>query len=48
MNANEAVDLIHVPSGFLAFRLRSRLGCQKLTGIGHWGRSVAEGMQNEN
>jgi hypothetical protein len=35
---NEPVDLIPVPSGLLAFRLWSRLGCQKQAGIGHWGR----------
>jgi len=38
--ANEPVDLIPMPAALLAFRLRSRLGCQKQAGIGHWGRSA--------
>jgi hypothetical protein len=29
-----------VPSALLAFRLRSRLGCQKQAGCGDWGRSI--------
>jgi len=38
--ANEPVDLIPMPAALLACRLRSRLGCQKQVGIGHWGRSA--------
>jgi hypothetical protein len=32
-NPNESVHRIPVPSGLLAFRLRSRLGCQKQAGM---------------
>ena len=35
---NGAVELIPVPSGLLARRLRSRLWCQKQVGAGHRGR----------
>jgi hypothetical protein len=37
--ANEPMDRIPMPAALLAFRLRSRLGCQKQVGIGHRGRS---------
>jgi len=33
------MDLIPMPSALLAFRLRSRLGCQKQVGIVPRGRS---------
>jgi len=38
--ANEPVDLIPVPSGLLAFRLRSKLWCQKQVGASDRGRSA--------
>ena len=38
-NANRAMDRITMPAALLAFRLRSRLGCQKQVVIGHRGRS---------
>jgi hypothetical protein len=37
-NANGPVDLILVPLGLLARRLRSRLGCQKQASIGDRGQ----------
>lgn len=33
------MDLIPMPTAFLAFRLRGRLGCQMHMGIGHRGYS---------
>ena len=44
-NANGAVELIPVPSGLLARRLRSRLGCPKQAGITHRGRSANKYMR---
>jgi len=38
INANGAVELIPVPAGLLARRLRGRLWCQKRAGIPHRGR----------
>ena len=39
-HSNEPMDLTTIPAGLLAFRLRSRLGCQKQVVAGHRGRSA--------
>jgi len=39
-SANRAVEVIPVPAGLLARRLRGRLWCQKRAGIPHRGRSL--------
>jgi len=50
---NRPVQLIPMPSALLAFRLRSRLGCQKQVGIPDRGRSpekwrcASDGMERE-
>ena len=38
--ANKRIRLIPIPEALLAFRLRSRLGCQNQEGIGHRGDSA--------
>jgi len=38
--ANEPMGLTTIPAGLLAFRLRSRLGCQDQVVAGHRGRSL--------